>query len=197
MKVALLIAIGLCSQSVEAQASLWKGVPTGYPFPRLQPVEPSDSQRRAIAEPLKARMAASDGWCAADPSDDWLTNLRYHIIPVVAGREVWLVEAGAGCARGGQGSNGAMWLIRFDGGKPTLLASPEGNFGGYLYSIQETTSRGYKDLVLGWHMSARDADLSYFRFDGRTYQLIATATIEFDNSGVGRIDPDVHMKRDH
>jgi hypothetical protein len=77
------------------------------------------------------------------------------------------------------------------------VASPEGDFGGYLYSVQENTSHGYKDLVLGWHMSARDADLTYFRFDGRTYQLIATATIEFDDGGVGRISPDFHLKRYH
>ncbi|HME06910.1 MAG TPA: hypothetical protein VKG25_07665 [Bryobacteraceae bacterium] len=140
-------------------------------------------------------MAASHGWCAAFPSDEWLTNLSYSIVPVTSGREVWLVEAGEGCARGGQGSNGAMWLIRFDGGKPVLLASPEEDFGGYLYSIQDTRSHGYKDLVLGWHMSANEADLTYFRFDGRTYHLIATATCEFDESGVARITPDLRPKR--
>jgi hypothetical protein len=193
VKLALLIAIAFSSQSTVAQADLWKSVPTGYShIPGLQPANTSDSQRRSIAGPLKARMAESHGWCAADPSDEWLTNLRYNIIPVTAGPEVWLVEAGAGCARGGQGSNGALWLIRFDGGKPVLLASPEWDFGGYLYSIQDKTSHGYKDLVLGWHMSASEADLTYFRFDGRFYRLIATATRDFDESGVARITPDLH-----
>jgi hypothetical protein len=181
----LLIALGFCSQSVEAQASLWKGVSTD--FHPLQPANPSESQRTSIAGPLRARMAASHGWCAADPSDEWLTNLRYSTIPVTDGREVWLVEAGEGCARGGQGSNGAMWLIRFDGGKPTLLVSPEGGFGGHLFSIQATKSHGYKDIVLGWHMSAAEARLGYFRFDGRTYRLIATAT------RTDRIVPDAHL----
>lgn len=183
---------------MEAQVSLWDSVRTSdIHFQPLKESNPSDSQRRLIAGPLKARMAASHGWCAAFPSDDWLANLSYRIIPVTAGREVWLVEAGVGCARGGQGSNGAMWLIRFDAGKPVLLASPEGDFGGFLYSIQETTSHDYKDLVLGWHMSAREADLTYFRFDGQSYCLIATATLKYDESGVGRIDPDVHMKSYH
>jgi len=198
VKLALLIAIGFCAQSVEAQASLWTSVLTNdVHFQPLKEVNPSDSQRRLIAAPLKARMAASHGWCAAFPSDEWLTNLRYSIIPVTTGREVWLVEAGEGCARGGQGSNGAMWLVRFDGGKPVLLASPEGDFGGYFRSIQETTSHGYKDIVLGWHMSASQTDLTYFRFDGQFYRLIARASVEFDDNGVGRIAPDVHPKRYH
>ena len=66
MKLALLIAIGLCSQSLEAQASLWKGVPTNdVHFQPLKEANPSDSQQRLIAAPLRARMAVSNGWCAA------------------------------------------------------------------------------------------------------------------------------------
>lgn len=90
-----------------------------------------------------------------------------------------------------------MWLIRFDAGKPTLLASPEVDFGGYLFSIQATKSHGYKDIVLGWHMNASYSDLTYFRFDGRTYRLIASATSEFDENGRARITPDLHLKRYH
>jgi hypothetical protein len=53
----------------------------------------------------------------------------------------FLVQAGHGCARGGQGSNGAMWLIRFDQGTPVLLAGPEQEFDGYIYSIEAKASK--------------------------------------------------------
>ncbi len=116
---------------------------------------------------------------------------------VAARREVLLVEAGEGCARGGQGSNGAMWLIRFDGGKPTLLASPEDDFGGWLYSVQPTQSHGYRDVVLGWHMSAREAPLCYFRYDGKSYHLIGTAILRGDENGNETIVPDPRPMKNH
>jgi hypothetical protein len=153
-----------------AQASLWKSVKMdGSQVPRREPANPSDSQRRSMAGPLKA--SAKD-WCPDEPPEDWLTKLYFEVIPVTAGREVWLVE---GCEQGAP--NGPMWLIRFDGGKPVLLASPDQDFvGGWVYSIQARVSHGYKDIVLGWTMGASEAILRYFRFDGQTYRQIATAT---------------------
>ena len=69
-----------------------------------------------------------------------------------------------------------MWLIRLDGDVPVLLASPEGDFNGWLFSIQSSMSHGYRDLVLGWHMGAGNYGLTYFRFDGKSYVSIGTAT---------------------
>jgi hypothetical protein len=68
-----------------------------------------------------------------------------------------------------------MWLIRFDGDEPVLLASPEEDFNGWLYSIQPSMTHGYYDLVLGWHMSAFSYGLTYFRFDGKSYVVVGTA----------------------
>ena len=82
-----------------------------------------------------------------------------------------------------------MWLIRFDGTHPTLLASPQQRFNGWLYSVEPTTGNGYRDIVLGWHMSAFEADLSYFRFDGKSYRNISSATFRDDEDGTERIIP--------
>lgn len=68
-----------------------------------------------------------------------------------------------------------MWLIRFDGTVPFILASPAKRFGGWLYSIQPTTSHGYRDIVLGGHLAADDTSLAYFRFDGKSYTAIGHA----------------------
>jgi len=108
----------------------------------------------------------------------------FEEIPLAANHRVLLVQAGRGCARGGQGANGAMWLIRFDGEVPVLLASPEGDFNGWLYSIQPTLSHGYHDLVLGWHMGADNYNLTYFRFDGKSYVVVGRA-----NEANGEIVP--------
>ena len=90
--------------------------------------------------------------------------------------------------RGGQGANGAMWVIRLDGVAPALLATPE-QFSGWLFLVQPTQSHGYPDIVLGWHMSAREATLNYFRFDGRQYGRLGTASLLFDDDGNAKIVP--------
>ena len=70
------------------------------------------------------------------------------------------------------------------------MASPEDNFFGWLYSVQTSTSHGYRDIVLGWHMSAGEADLTYFQFDGKSYVAIGKAKDILDESGKFKIIPD-------
>jgi hypothetical protein len=78
-----------------------------------------------------------------------------------------------------------MWVIRLHGRKLSFLATPQQQFNGWLYSIQPATSHGFRDLVVGWHVSAAETGLSYFRFDGTSYQRISTATqITVENSAV-------------
>ena len=45
------------------------------------------------------------------------------------------------------------------------------------------------DLVLAWHMSAAESDLSYLRFNGTSYQRISAATQLTDADGVQKIIP--------
>jgi hypothetical protein len=82
-----------------------------------------------------------------------------------------------------------MWVIRFQGDEFSFLATPQERFNGLLYSIQETSRHGFLDLVLGWHMSAFETNLSYFRFDGTCYQLIGAATQLTDEDNVEKIIP--------
>jgi hypothetical protein len=70
-----------------------------------------------------------------------------------------------------------------------LLAGPKQKFSGWLYSIQPTSSYGFRDLVLGWHMSAMDTDLS-FQFDGKSYRRIGTAKLTADADRNAKIVPD-------
>ena len=185
MRFAIVFLAALFSMAAEAQSDIWKQVNPLYNGPRLQSVTPGDAQLRAIGKLLR-QPGKSDMWgCEGNDLDDMIRGLIFEEIPLAQGQRVFLVEAGAGCARGGQGANGAMWLIRFDGEKPVLLASPDNDFNGWLYSIQPTVSHGYHDLVLGWHLGADNYNLSYFRFDGKAYVAIGRA-----NDNLGEITPD-------
>ena len=71
-----------------------------------------------------------------------------------------------------------MWLIRLDGPKPVLLATPEA-FSGWLFAVLTAMSHGYPDIVTGWHMGAAETGLKrrrllYWRQNRPT--LISTMT---------------------
>jgi hypothetical protein len=164
------------------QTNVWYNV--GAPT-QLKEYVPNKGQRVRVRKALVARVRLDNWPCAEGSDSQWTENLKFEELPVSATERVVLVEAGAGCAQGGQGSNGAMWVIRLHGRKLSFLATPQQQFNGWLYSIQPVTSHGFRDLVVGWHVSAAETGLSYFRFDGTSYQRISTATqITVENSAV-------------
>jgi hypothetical protein len=176
MRTAILLLFILPSLLAQTQPDFWKQVNPEYNGPRLETVTPSDTLLQAIGKLLHQTDKTGVWGCEGSDLDDMIRGLMFEEIPLAQNRRVLLVQAGAGCARGGQGANGAMWLIRLDGDVPVLLASPEGDFSGWLYSIQPSVSHGYHDLVLGWHMGAGSYGLTYFRFNGKSYVSIGTAT---------------------
>jgi hypothetical protein len=127
--------------------------------------------------------------CGGNQLDAMLKELSFETIPLSPAHEVLLVQAGAGCARGGQGSNGAMWLVRFDGDTPLLMATPKDGFNGWLFSIQPSTSHGLRDIILGWHMGATEGNLNYLRFNGKSYQGIGSAAYTVDDDDRLKIVP--------
>jgi hypothetical protein len=175
----------LITSSLPAQTALWSQVSNTYNPPKTPPVKLTRSETQSIRTLLRSQ---KDVWeCGDDP--DWVNNVSFSSISLAPGHKTILVEAGVGCARGGQGANGAMWIVEFHGSKPTLLATPGQNFNGWLYSTQHTSHSEYNDIVLGWHMSAFEAGLSYFRFNGHFYKSIASATLKSDGGGNGTIIP--------
>jgi hypothetical protein len=191
MRLVLLIALVFSASAAFAQADLWTHVSTERNIQSVQPATLSSAQLDSFARILR-KQKPDDLWdCEPSEIDDLIKGLSFESIPISENREMMLVEAGRGCARGGQGANGAMWLIRFDGpdgATPILLATPK-EFSGWLFSVQPTMSHGYPDIVLGWHMSAGEAGLSYFRFDGKSYHLISTASLLADDEGNQKIVP--------
>ena len=180
MRFLLFIALGLSASAAVAQADLWAHVSPQAGPQRLQPASLSDAQLKSFARLLRKQKPEEIWDCEAADLNDLIKGLRFESIPIATQQNVVLAEAPAGCARGGQGANGAMWVVRFDGDSPALLATPK-EFSGWLFSVGPSSSHGYPDIVLGWHMSAMKANLSYFRFEGKSYHMIDTAELQTDD----------------
>jgi hypothetical protein len=181
MRFTAIAVLVISASGALAQADLWSHVRPQFDLPQLSAATLSDSRLVAIRR-LMRENTKSIGWeCSGDQLDEMLKGLTFENIPLSDGHDVLLVQAGAGCARGGQGSNGAMWLVRFEGDTPLLMATPKDGFNGWLFSIQPSTSHGFRDIVLGWHMGARVGGLNYLRFDGKSYQPIASASYTVDD----------------
>jgi hypothetical protein len=189
MRFALIVVLVYSLFSFPAQTDLWKKFGHRDPMQHLKIYAPSQGELVRVKKALVARVGLDNWPCAEEEDTDWTENLKFEELPVSAREKIVLIEAGAGCARGGQGSNGAMWIIRFQGDKFSFLATPEQRFNGWLYSIQETTSHGFRDVVLGWHMGGGETGLSYFRFNGTCYQRIGAATQLTDEDNVEKIIP--------
>jgi hypothetical protein len=172
-----------------AQQDIWSRVKPRFDAPQLSAATVSNQRLTAIHRLLRTNRK-SIGWeCGGDQLNDLLKSLTFATIPLSDTHEVLLVEAGAGCARGGQGSNGAMWLVSFDGNIPSLIATPKDGFNGWLFAIEPATSHGYHDLVLGWHMGAGEGTLNYLKFDGKSYKGVGGASDTADDDDNLKIVP--------
>jgi hypothetical protein len=190
ISVVLFVALFCSMADLAQETDLWPQVGSFNPLPpKLKNFIPNHAQLVNVKQALRARVKR-DGWpCAEVAETGWTENLRFEELPVSGNDTVVLVEAGMGCARGGSGANGAMWVVDFHGDRFSFIATPQSGFNGWLYSVQRTTSQGFRDLVLGWRVSAREGGLAYFRFNGKSYQLIGEATYLTDEEGKGKIIP--------
>ena len=189
MRFVLVFALALSAPVLRAQQAPWNEVKTDPSAMSFSKVTPSTLERQSIIKLLKSRKAAVWECETDDKKGEWLDGLIFEDISLSPEHRILLVEAGAGCARGGQGSNGAMWLVQLDGPNPAVLASPDHGFNGWVFSVQSSASHGYKDLVLGWHMGASEAGLNYLRFNGKWYEPIGSATLTTDENDHSTITP--------
>jgi hypothetical protein len=189
MRLALAVVLMVSSSPALAQADLWSHVNPHFGTPQLATVVVSDARLTAIRQLLREHRK-SIGWeCGGEQLEELLKSLTFESIPLSSSHEVLLVEAGSGCARGGQGANGAMWLVRFSRGTPELVATPRDGFNGWIFAIQPSTSHGLRDIILGWRMGVDSGSLNYFKFDGKTYRGVGSATYEVDENDKLKIQP--------
>jgi len=132
-------------------------------------------------------VAQRDGWeCTGkEQIDGLLQGLRYQWVPLKTDAKTVMITSGLGCARGGQGANGAMWLFDVSGKDPIYL----GELNGWGPGTLKTSFAGYNDVVTGWHISGFEAGLTYYRFDGNSYRAIDGADAITDEDGNWKITP--------
>ncbi len=187
MKV-LILSLVLLLQQKDDPASVWRSV-GAYEGGATEDDRPlSSAQVEAIRKTLKTDkefMACGD----SESADSLLQKLMFERLQISLNRETVLVEAGPGCLRGAQGANGPMWIVQINRGRITVLASPAEDFEGWIYSVQETGSKGCRDIVVGWHLSAFESTLGLFRFDGTRYRRLSLATLRRDDNGKETIVP--------
>ena len=183
-RLACIFALLLVVRQGMAQQAHWKNMASYEARGPGVSVTLSEPERRNLNALLLSRASRDVPDCLGDSNDtDWQEKLsitRVHLGPTRAN----LVEVGQGCARGGQGSNGAMWLVGWNGSRPHILASPQDGFDGWLYGVERARSHALKDVVVGWHMSAFESGLVWFRFDGRRYRSIGDAT-QYSRDDIG------------
>ncbi len=190
-----IIVLSLFAASLPAQTGLWSKVSNQYNF-REKPIDLRPAELRAIKAILKSP-SQRDPWESCFNDITWVDAVTFSAATLSPTRKTVLVEAGAGCARGGQGANGAMWIVELNGTHARLLASPKEDFSGWPYSVQPSGAHSYRDIVVGWHMSAAEADLTYFRFDGRYYRKIGSASLVDDDHGGSKIVPSGQSQSTH
>ena len=189
MRLALAVLLTVSSSLAVAQADLWSHVNHHFDTSQLATAAVSDARLNAIRRLLRENRR-SIGWnCGGEQLDELLKGLTFESIPLSPSDEVLLVESGGGCARGGQGSNGAMWLVRLSGEIPQLIATPKDGFNGWIFAIQPSTSHGLHDIILGWSLDVDSASLNYFKFDGKSYRAVGSASYTVDDDDNVRIVP--------
>ncbi len=163
MRFAFIIALVIFGSTATAQSNLWTHVPIQPAPQHLSTARLSASQLKSVANVVRKS--------AEVELDAGAEQFSIQAIPLSTSQKVLLVES-----TGSGAPNVAMWLIRLNGSAPVPLAAPKDEFNGWLYSIQPSISNGYRDIVLGWHLGASETDLSYFRFDGKRYRRIGSAS---------------------
>ncbi len=68
-----------------------------------------------------------------------------------------------------------MWLLRFEGARPVLLASPADGFIGYVYEAVGEMGSKYGDLVIGMRMGRNRSEL--LSISGLMYEKIGEAKL--------------------
>jgi hypothetical protein len=168
----------LLAQETPRQKNLWRDFHFNQLAAERKGATLQSNQISAMKKAIDSR-TGKNGLC----EEGWMDNFTYDEVPLKAHTRVIRVTSGMGCARGGQGANGTMWLFAIQGQRPHFIGLLEGWGTG----IQPTMVDGVHDLITGWHMSAAETDLSYYRFTGKVYEKIASASAVSENGAEWRL----------
>lgn len=119
--LALLRSLALSPQ----QDEIWQHMNVSTRTPQLKSITLSSRQLVIVRNALPARVRLDDSPCADGSEPGWVDKVTFEELPISSTEHAALVQAGMGCARGGQGANGAMWVVQFKDDKLSFLATPQ------------------------------------------------------------------------
>ncbi len=181
--VVLITTLLPASSRLVAQVINWHAIVDRHNTRQANP--PAAHLSAAQRERIRLFLLHADPNPGACPQGDtsWTRKMSYSAVPLGQGKTT-LVQVAAGCARGGQGSNGAMWIVDRTHA-PAVLASLNGWFDG----VQPTRTNGLHDFTVGWHMTCCEYTLSLYRFDKHQYQDVADVKVSCDEEDLCTIQP--------
>lgn len=128
----------------------------------------SETERRNLIRAIEAQLrpsAADIGIETADQLSAIAEATRIGIVDLGRGASAVIAQGSyaSGCSPTG---NCPIWVFRVDGSRYRIILEGEGQ----TFTIQPTTTRGHRDIVLGTHWSASEAKLTIYVFNGQSYE---------------------------
>ena len=171
LEAAVLPAL-LFGSTLAAQSLDWQRIVNLPHPPHLAEERFTPAQRQLMEQVV---VDSDTVWDDCQGDTEWPHKMVAHRINLGPGHYT-LAESGAGCARGGQGANGAMWLLRWDAGRPVML----GEVDGWMDAVLPQESHGLHDVAIGWHNSAEEYGLALYRFNGTRYRVVDSTNMHCD-----------------
>ncbi|HEY5028687.1 MAG TPA: hypothetical protein VIK39_09790 [Candidatus Angelobacter sp.] len=135
----------------------------------------SPQERRAILSLVFAGNAPSTCVSSERTLAQEIDSIRIARASLAPGERDLLVQASDNCNCGGTG-NCAFWILRErPGGFDTLLAADMVQ----TFSVEPSSSNGYKNVMTSAHGSASYSDLALYQFDGKRYRKTHCAGEEY------------------
>lgn len=158
---------------------------SGFPHPMGRPNVKVEYLGKAHVSPRERSAIIALVFAGSRPSEclgymrteaQEIDTIRIARVNLAARERDLLVQASDNCNCGGTG-NCEFWILREKpGGFDTLL---ETNMV-HLFSVERSSSNGYKDLMTSAHGSAFYSDLALYQFDGKRYRKTHCAGEEYE-----------------
>jgi len=112
-----------------------------------------------------AKTSFDSGVCEIPPDVEQRSSLRF--VKLASNGRTQVIVQGVGECQCSPTGNCSFWIYEksANGYRPLLATDMV-----QVFSVENTRSHGYRDIVTGAHGSAFDTDLTVFKFDGEHYQ---------------------------
>jgi hypothetical protein len=129
----------------------------------------SSDQSVLISMIARLLAAGSEGMLSSAEARRLALQSRARLVDLsLANKPTLVVQATGADAGCGATGNCPMWVIAKNGHAFSILLETQAQ----TFAVQKASSKGYRNVVFGWHSSATESGLSMYRFDGTAYGIV-------------------------